>query len=469
MGIIFISYRREESRGDAGRLYDRLALHFGKKQLFRDVDAIAPGDRFPEILNEKLKTCDVLLAVIGPKWLTVRQGKLRRLDDPADYVRREIAAALERKIPVIPVLVGKAFMPRAQELPPALESLGSCQAAELREDRFHADVDELIKRIAALAEGVKVQRAGRLVDPVRPWLLRDDDWLSKTEEPICPPLILEWPTQAKLQVTSNGGSALSANLRRLLDQMLQRLWQLKGVLVPGVCMKETPCGGDECIVRVFSSPVAREQQWEPLECPVRVLESQIEQHVHRLIGHQECADLVAIHAPDDLSEITSTKGVLTDLVLVCRALLAERASLTAFKSILEFFLRLRRSRQPLVDIVEEIRATKEVRASLPGNGAGCCFVALTPDFEQAISASLDYAGSQPVLSMEAEVVQQAIQSFRAIDGVGGLVVVLVKKPAIRPFVRKLVNVEFSNLHVMSQREVLPQAGGKVVRTISLNG
>jgi TIR domain len=104
-GRVFISYRRQESSGLAGRLYDRLAARFGDDRVFMDVDTIALGVDFAEVISQVVSSCEVLLAVIGPRWLTVTdEDGRRRLDDPDDLVRLEIAAALKRDIRVIPVL-----------------------------------------------------------------------------------------------------------------------------------------------------------------------------------------------------------------------------------------------------------------------------------------------------------------------------------------------------------------------------
>jgi TIR domain len=144
---IFLNYRRDDSRGDAGRLYDRLSQHFGRTNLFMDVDTIALGLDFVEAIQDAVGSCDVLLAVIGRLWLasTDKLGH-RRLDDPKDFVRLEIMTALERKIRVIPVLVDGASMPRSTELPDVLQPLASLQALVVG-DRFHPDVDHLIKTL----------------------------------------------------------------------------------------------------------------------------------------------------------------------------------------------------------------------------------------------------------------------------------------------------------------------------------
>ena len=147
MARIFLSYRREDSSGHAGRLYDRLSQRFGDDNLFMDVDNISPGLNFVEVIQNAVGACEVLLAVIGRQWLTSTdsQGQ-RRLDNPKDYVRLEIVTALERKIHVIPFLVDGVSMPRATELPDVLQPLAHCQALKVG-DRFHPDVDRLIKEL----------------------------------------------------------------------------------------------------------------------------------------------------------------------------------------------------------------------------------------------------------------------------------------------------------------------------------
>src|SRR6266481_5488072 len=110
---IFISYRREESRRSARILYDRLCARFDRKQIFMDIDAIALDDDFVKGIEKTVAECDVLIALIGEHWLTSTDERgSRRLENPEDFVRIEIATALERGIRVIPVLVDGALMPR---------------------------------------------------------------------------------------------------------------------------------------------------------------------------------------------------------------------------------------------------------------------------------------------------------------------------------------------------------------------
>src|SRR5215813_3761406 len=145
---LFINYRREDTRHAAGRLYDRLIQRFGESQVFIDIDQIDPGEDFVEVINHKVGACDIAIVAIGPHWLDAidASGK-RRLDDEEDFVRMEIVAALQRKIRVIPILVGGARMPGRQDLPEALAPLSRRNALELSETRFHADVNRLIEAI----------------------------------------------------------------------------------------------------------------------------------------------------------------------------------------------------------------------------------------------------------------------------------------------------------------------------------
>ena len=127
MSGIFISYRREDSDYIAGRLHDRLTAHFGMDRIFRDIDTMGPGVEFPTRIEQALNSCTALVALIGTKWLAVTDPSgRRRLDDPKDFVRIEIAAALKRDVLVVPVLVQNAQMPSATELPtPSRSSPGA--------------------------------------------------------------------------------------------------------------------------------------------------------------------------------------------------------------------------------------------------------------------------------------------------------------------------------------------------------
>jgi TIR domain len=141
---IFISYRREDSSGQAGRLYDSLSDHFGGDNVFIDLDAIGPGEDFAEVIDEALQRCDVVLVVIGNRWLAVEREGLRRLDDPNDYLRIEIEHSLSRAPRVIPVLVQDAEMPSSRALPDPIKGLARRNAFELSDSRWRIDVARLI-------------------------------------------------------------------------------------------------------------------------------------------------------------------------------------------------------------------------------------------------------------------------------------------------------------------------------------
>jgi hypothetical protein len=146
---IFVSYRRSDSADVTGRIYDRLIGRFDKNLIFKDVDSIPLGLDFKEYLDKKVGECDVLLAIIGDRWLDASDGSgARRLNDPSDFVRIEIESALERGIPVIPLLVRGATMPREESLPISLRKLVYRNGIPIRSDPdFHRDMDRLIKAL----------------------------------------------------------------------------------------------------------------------------------------------------------------------------------------------------------------------------------------------------------------------------------------------------------------------------------
>ena len=159
---IFISYRRTEADFPAGWLYDNLVAQFGRDQIFKDVDSIEPGEDFAEVIADAVGSCDVLLVLIGDRWLTItdEDGK-RRLDDPTDLIRLEIEAALARNVRVIPILVGRTGMPPAEQLPASLVGLARRQALELSPSRFKSDMARLLR---ALDKTLKEEQTRRGVE-----------------------------------------------------------------------------------------------------------------------------------------------------------------------------------------------------------------------------------------------------------------------------------------------------------------
>jgi hypothetical protein len=155
--MIAISYRRQDSSPIAGRLYDRLQAEFGKGSVFMDFDSIPYGVDFREHIKQTLQRAKVVVAIIGPEWCGGREPANRRIDDPTDFVRLEVASALENGIPIIPVLINHTPMPEAKNLPPELEGLAFRNGLALDTGiDFHHHADRLIAGIH------------RVVDPPAP-------------------------------------------------------------------------------------------------------------------------------------------------------------------------------------------------------------------------------------------------------------------------------------------------------------
>jgi uncharacterized protein YjbI with pentapeptide repeats len=175
---IFLSYRRADTEAHAGRLFDSLKHHLPDAQVFMDVDSLRGGENFPDALRRTISSADVMLVLIGNRWLTERdeEGR-RRLDLPDDFVHLEIAGGLARGLHLIPVLVQGTAMPSPKELPEALQEIGRRHAVELRHARWNDDVAKLVERIEDLLvsrRSVPVAKALRVIRRHRwlPGLLR---------------------------------------------------------------------------------------------------------------------------------------------------------------------------------------------------------------------------------------------------------------------------------------------------------
>jgi len=159
---MFISYRRSDTRADAGRLYDRLATRFGDDRVFMDIDDIRAGQKFVDVLNDTLAACDLLIVMIGPSWATTQDEHGRqRLSNLDDFVRLEVLTALRRGIKIFPVLVNHARMPPRELLPEDLRGFADYQAIEVSDTRFHQDVDTLIAVLETAVSPAGVARRQR--------------------------------------------------------------------------------------------------------------------------------------------------------------------------------------------------------------------------------------------------------------------------------------------------------------------
>jgi hypothetical protein len=162
-GRIFISYRRSDASAIAGRLADRLDAHFGPDTVFVDVESISPGRDFAKVIETAIGSCEVVLAVIGPRWLTAVDDRgRRRLDQPADLVALEIGAGLARGVRVIPVLVdGASALREADELPDGVAALVRRQAVRIDHESFPADVAKLIALLERTSSALRAARTTR--------------------------------------------------------------------------------------------------------------------------------------------------------------------------------------------------------------------------------------------------------------------------------------------------------------------
>ncbi|MCB1802005.1 MAG: toll/interleukin-1 receptor domain-containing protein [Gammaproteobacteria bacterium] len=166
---VFLSYRRADTSGHAGRISDGLVRHFGRVRVFRDIDAIAAGSDFVQALERAISAAKVCLVLIGDTWLDARSvdGE-RRLDRSDDPVRREVELALAHpELTILPVLLEGAAMPAAEDLPESIRPLARLQAVELSESRWEYDMAHLVRVLqAAGVQGAAAHRMPRWVVPV---------------------------------------------------------------------------------------------------------------------------------------------------------------------------------------------------------------------------------------------------------------------------------------------------------------
>src|SRR5262245_42335695 len=148
MPKVFISYRREGTAGEARALFNALVARLGESSVFMDVDNIAPGSDFRQVLQERLSSCDLFLALVGRDWVNLKNASgERRLEDSNDYVHLEIETALKRNIPVAPVLVQGARMPAAEQLPESIRNFAYRNGFELSHSRWESDLQEMLRRL----------------------------------------------------------------------------------------------------------------------------------------------------------------------------------------------------------------------------------------------------------------------------------------------------------------------------------
>jgi len=191
MPRIFVSYRRDDAGGHAGRLVDRLRTHFGAENVFADVDDIRLGVDYRSVLRQAVQTCQMMIVVIGRRWLGERDAGTgaRRIHAADDWVRIEVAEALARDIQVVPVLVQGSALPTAADLPADLAGLASRQATALNDAQWDATVAELMRRLGSSQARRRIRWAAAvavvaLVVGAVAW--RNTAWPARPVQPIEP-------------------------------------------------------------------------------------------------------------------------------------------------------------------------------------------------------------------------------------------------------------------------------------------
>jgi hypothetical protein len=150
MPTIVLSYRRNDTRWITAHICEHLETHFGSGNVFMDIDRIPIGHDFREHIRRTLESCDILIAIIGPHWLETDAAGKSRLENKSDWVRLEIGTALERDIPVVPLLIDNASMPKTEELPGDLHGLEFRQAATFNSSDFKSQIQKLINSLDRL-------------------------------------------------------------------------------------------------------------------------------------------------------------------------------------------------------------------------------------------------------------------------------------------------------------------------------
>jgi hypothetical protein len=173
-GRIFISYRRDDSAGYARAIYEQLVKRFSKDRVFMDVDSIEPGLPFDQVIKQAVDRCKILLAIIGKGWIEQKAGGGPRINDPNDFVRVEIVAALSGNTRVIPVLLDGATMPTEEALPEPLRPLARRNAIDVSNTRFSSDVERLVEVVSKVLGESDTSHTPQVTRSRRPllyWLL----------------------------------------------------------------------------------------------------------------------------------------------------------------------------------------------------------------------------------------------------------------------------------------------------------
>ncbi|MEM0896440.1 MAG: 4a-hydroxytetrahydrobiopterin dehydratase [Verrucomicrobiota bacterium] len=168
MKRVFINYRRSDSKRSARGLYSQLQHRLGRQHVFMDVSSIGMASKWPDRIDDAISNADVLLCLIGDDWLSATDRyHRRRIDHPDDWVRREIRIAIERGIPILPILIGESAVPASEALPEDISALPSFQARRLRDEEWEDDVENVIRWLTSEHRFLENQKRIVLPDPAK--------------------------------------------------------------------------------------------------------------------------------------------------------------------------------------------------------------------------------------------------------------------------------------------------------------
>lgn len=505
--IIFICYRRVDSAGHAGRLHDFLAQRYGADRVFMDIADIRPGEDFRAAVAEVLGGCRVVIALIGPRWITER---LRVVDD---MVRVELRGALARpELRVIPALVAGAVMPSAAQLPVELAPLASRNAVELSEARWSHDCHTLCQEIDAVlgptAEGDAEAPAApdpyeRLREEACAWGLLDAE---KPELPLVTPIAVElsadWLDEDMLE-----GEELSLLWKLCLFTLRSRLETAFGVRVWGVRIKlnktdlpdgtyiilinEIPlvsgsllAGQRVCLLpsaRLAAAGIPAVQSTDPLgrgpaaviepqHCPaaeakgfallsrtdymLRHLERVIRINIAEFLGLQEVHDLLAADAPAVLKQVLAL-GELPAVHAAMAALLDEELPVQAAGRIAETVLEELAAGGHALDALARARMLPSVRARLAEMVEGAKLFRLPAAVEKEVAAATVSTPDCAQLGLPPKRVLALNDALKGNIAAGTRAVLVVEDAVARRMVRKLVELDHQDLPVLARQELPP--------------
>jgi tetratricopeptide (TPR) repeat protein len=350
-------------------------------------------------------------------------------------------------------------------------------------DRYEEAFAAYQASIAAGEDNERVRRSLARAEHLLRWRDRPGgDWFSTTPELVAAPVTFEAPDGLADMLIGSAPGALSPAVRTLLDRSAREMWEFQGVAPPGTCFRRSQAAGARryrILLRDVPLVARPLKETNPLEAAMEDLTLQLRLHLAELVGHEEIFQTVEYRVPGAVEELRQAPGMLTDLTLVCRALLFERVPIVPMRAILDGFRELRRKETLLVDIVEHVRLLPEVQKLLLPNRYDYKLIRLDTSIEALIAACIDREADQPILAIPVEQCQEVLSAVRKIvrplarpaDGSEERTVqriaVVVEDAAIRPYFWRLIELDNPLLQVVSRRELLPERIQEPAATVRL--